>query len=164
MPKVNAGGFQYFEKQEIANAAKLLINFNHSDEMSDDKKVRSEYFASLGSVLAKGMAKIKKADLSKLEFSIGKKTWTGAEAVYVAVSMRLIKLANSQDKVLKMPPQKAIKRVSKVFEDDELALLFEAVPTLSKEEKEARKGRNAAARAKTAASKSNDGDRQTSLV
>ena len=163
MPKVNAGGFQYFEKQEIANAAKLLINFN-SDEMSDDKKVRSEYFAALGAVLASGMAKIKKADLAKLDFSIGRKKWTGAEAVYVAVSMRLIKLANSQDKVLKMPPQKAVKQVSKLFKDDELAMLFDAVPTLSKEEKEARKGRNAAARAKTAASKSDDGDRQTSLV
>tara|TARA_Y100000310_G_C20617220_1_gene781280 strand:- start:933 stop:1442 length:510 start_codon:yes stop_codon:yes gene_type:complete len=169
MPKVN-DPFQYFSKQEIRNAAQLLINFNNVSDlnpkaMSSEKAIRSEYFSALEAVLAAGLTKnIKKADLAKLEFSIGRKKWTGAEAVYVAVSMRLIKLANSQDKVLKMPPQKVVKRASKLFLDDELEVMFKAVPALSKEEKEARTKRNAAAKAKTAANRPDDGDRQTALV
>ena len=156
--------FQYFEKQEITNAIKALINFN-SDEMSEDKRVRSEYFKTLSAVLAKGMAaNIKKADLPKKNFSIGKKTWTGAEAVMVAVTMKMIKLGNTQGKALKMPAEKPVKRNSKIFEEDELALLFDNAPAITAEEIAERNKRNEAARKKTQTASGDNDDRQTSLV
>ena len=153
--------FQYFTNQEIGLAAKVLINFNNEKEMSDDKRVRSEYFKSLAAVLATGLA-AKVKGKAKKHFSIGRQTWWGDEAVMVATTMRLIKLANTQDKVLKMPPKApAPKKVSARFEEEELKVMFASAPDLTVAEQQERAKKNAAAKKRTADAGE---DRQTTLV
>jgi hypothetical protein len=98
-----------------------------------------------------------------MHFSIGRQTWWGDEAVMVATTMRLIKLANTQDKVLKMPPKAPEpKKASARFEEKELKLMFAEAPDLTLKEKEERAKKNAAAKKRTA--DAGGEDRQTTLV